>query len=88
MGEIMLGLAVATIGIVFALDVGGFTGWHSRVSHDSVSFLRYVPPWRWLVKADRETLIKRQVVQSRITGAIFATIGVWILVSGVLDLMH
>lgn len=88
MGEVAIGLLFATIGIVFALDLGGFTRWHSRVSYDSVSFLRYVPPWRWLVKADRETLIRRQMVQARITGAIFAGVGVWIFLSGVLDVLH
>lgn len=88
MGEVAIGLAFAAIGILLALDLGGFTRWHSRVSYDSVSFLRSVPPWRWLVKADRETLIRRQVVQARMTGAIFAVVGVWLLVSGVLDLLH
>lgn len=43
---------------------------------------------RWLVRAGRETLMGRQVVQARMTGAIFAVVGVLLLISGGFNVLH
>lgn len=78
------GLIFSAVGAIFAFNLGGFTKWHARVSYAAVSFLRYIPPWRWLVKADKETLIKRGVLQERITGGVFVALGLFMLISSVI----
>jgi hypothetical protein len=85
--DALIGLPLSAIGLVLALDVGGFTQWHVRASHQFVSFLRYIPPWRWLVKADAETLIRRGVIQERITGCVFAAFGLVLLASSLIHAM-
>lgn len=86
-GELGTGVALTLIGAVFALDLGGFTAWHSRISYDLVSFLRHIPPWRWLVKADRETLIRRQTRQTRFTGGVFVAVGVYVVIVSVVGVL-
>lgn len=81
--DALIGLAFAAVGIVLALDLGGFTRWHVRVSYQSVSFLRHLPPWRWIVKTDQETLIRRGIIQERIGGTVFATVGLLLLFSSI-----
>jgi hypothetical protein len=80
----LIGLPLSGISLVLALDLGGFTRWHVRTSYRFVSFLRYIPPWRWLVKADEETLVRHGVIQERIIGGLFATVGLLLLASSLI----
>ena len=74
-------------GLAIAANFRGFTEWHVRKSFGSVQWLEgplsRIPPWKPLLRLPREERIARQVRRERVMGAIFALMGVVLLVASV-----
>jgi hypothetical protein len=65
--------------------LGGFATSNVRFTANLLTFLRYLPPWRWWLRdeATAERVIRWNIVQGRIVGALIAVIGLVDMGSGI-----
>lgn len=78
---VLVGLAVAILGLALATNFRDVT---ERRARRSVESLKWVgPPWSRLTDSELEQRVARQVVMSRVIGAVFAAAGVLFVVLSV-----
>lgn len=74
------GLVLIAGGLALAVNFRGVTEWHIRKTYESVAELERVPPWRWLRRKPLEQAIAQNVMLERSVGAIFAALGLLVLI--------
>jgi hypothetical protein len=83
----LIGLALLAGGGAYAANFRGFTAWHVRKSFESVRWLEgplsHVPPWSFLLKRPLEQRIAQQLRLARVIGAMFAAVGIVMLIAAV-----
>jgi hypothetical protein len=84
----LVGVALLAGGLAYMMNFRGFTAWHVRKSFESVRWLEgplsRIPPWRFLLKRPLEERIAQQMRLARLIGAVFAAVGVVMLIESVL----
>lgn len=78
---ILVGSAFFVVGLVNTTNLGAFVTSQTRLAYRATSFLRHIPPWRWLAKTDEATIVRREVRRARITGVVLMAAGLWIVLS-------
>jgi hypothetical protein len=79
--EAAFGLALIAGGLALTANFRGVTEWHIRKTYESLEELDRVPLWRRLsCRRPLEQQIARNVILERVVGAIFAALGVLVLI--------
>ena len=83
----LVGLALLAAGVAYAANFRGLTTWHVKKSFESVRWmegpLSHIPPWSVILKRPLEQRVTQQLRLARVLGALFAAVGVVILIAAV-----
>jgi hypothetical protein len=88
----LLGIALIVGGTALAINFRGFNTSQARYAIESMSWaegpLRRIWPWKTLLQRPLEDRVRRQVLVTRIVGAGFAVIGVFLFLYGAFGIGH
>jgi hypothetical protein len=82
---VAVGLVLAAGGLALATNFRGCVEWHARKTLELFRPLERpltrIPPWKSVLSRSQEQRIARQVAMMRVMGAVFAAVGVVLIIA-------